>query len=84
MDATGTAAWLAQQVLYYLGNASPYLLQLVLAILTLLFSQVMSNVGSTVILLCAPGRVRWDASIREGAKVRVGQALGVAALSRRG
>jgi phosphatidylserine decarboxylase len=42
------------------------------------------NVGSTVILLCAPGRVRWDAAIREGVKVRVGQALGVAALSRRG
>jgi di/tricarboxylate transporter len=51
MDATGTAAWLAQQVLYYLGNASPYLLQLVLAVLTLLFSQVMSNVGATVMMV---------------------------------
>jgi phosphatidylserine decarboxylase len=35
------------------------------------------NVGSTVIVLCAPGRVRWDASIRMGGKVRVGQRLGV-------
>ena len=51
MDATGTAAWLAQQVLYYLGNSSPYLLQLVLAVLTLLFSQVMSNVGATVMMV---------------------------------
>lgn len=51
MDATGTAAWLAQQVLHYLGNSSPYLLQLVLAVLTLLFSQVMSNVGATVMMV---------------------------------
>jgi len=42
------------------------------------------NVGSTVIVLCTPGRVRWDAAIREGAVLRVGQALGVADLSRRG
>ena len=42
------------------------------------------NVGSTVILLCAKGRVRWDAAIREEAKVRVGQALGRAALTRGG
>jgi di/tricarboxylate transporter len=51
MDATGTAAWLAQQVLYYLGGTSPYVLQLVLAVLTLLFSQVMSNVGATVMMV---------------------------------
>jgi phosphatidylserine decarboxylase len=41
------------------------------------------NVGSTIIVLCARGRVRWDASIREGAIVRVGQPLGVADISRR-
>ena len=51
MDATGTAAWLAQEVLQHLGNASPYVLQLSLAILTLLFSQVMSNVGATVMMV---------------------------------
>lgn len=51
MDATGTAAWLAQQVLQHLGNASPYVLQLCLAVLTLLFSQVMSNVGATVMMV---------------------------------
>ncbi len=51
MDATGTAAWIAQQILHYFGNSSPYLLQLVLAVLTLLFSQVMSNVGATVMMV---------------------------------
>ena len=51
MDATGTAAWLAQQVLTYLGHASPWVLQMALAILTLLFSQVMSNVGATVMMV---------------------------------
>ena len=51
MDATGTAAWLAQEVLAYLGHGAPWLLQLSLAILTLLFSQVMSNVGATVMMV---------------------------------
>ena len=51
MDSTGTAAWLAQQVVHYFGAGSPYLLQLVLAVLTLLFSQVMSNVGATVMMV---------------------------------
>ncbi|GAA0251657.1 SLC13 family permease [Rhodanobacter caeni] len=51
MDSTGTAAWLAQQVLHYLGGASPYVLQVVLGVLTLLFSQVMSNVGATVMMV---------------------------------
>ncbi|MCB1780615.1 MAG: phosphatidylserine decarboxylase [Candidatus Competibacteraceae bacterium] len=34
------------------------------------------NMGSTVILLFSPGVVRWDASIRAGAAVRMGQRLG--------
>lgn len=51
MDATGTAAWIAQVVLEHLGSASPWLLQLCLAVLTLLFSQVMSNVGATVMMV---------------------------------
>lgn len=51
MDATGTAAWLAQEVLTYLGHAAPWVLQLSLAVLTLLFSQVMSNVGATVMMV---------------------------------
>jgi di/tricarboxylate transporter len=51
MDATGTAAWLAQEVLDKLGGASPWVLQACLAVLTLLFSQVMSNVGATVMMV---------------------------------
>ncbi len=51
MDATGTAAWIAQEVLQHLGGHSHWLLQLALAILTLLFSQVMSNVGATVMMV---------------------------------
>lgn len=51
MDATGTAAWVAQEVLQHLGGHSHWLLQLSLAILTLLFSQVMSNVGATVMMV---------------------------------
>jgi di/tricarboxylate transporter len=51
MDTTGTAAWLAQEVLLHLGHASPWILQTSLAILTLLFSQVMSNVGATVMMV---------------------------------
>ncbi len=51
MDATGTAAWIAQGMLAHLGAASPWVLQASLGILTLLFSQVMSNVGATVMMV---------------------------------
>ena len=51
MDSTGTAAWVAQEVLQHLGGHSHWLLQLSLAVLTLLFSQVMSNVGATVMMV---------------------------------
>jgi len=51
MDATGTAAWIAQGILAHLGSASPWVLQACLGILTLLFSQVMSNVGATVMMV---------------------------------
>ncbi|MBL8251668.1 MAG: phosphatidylserine decarboxylase [Candidatus Competibacter sp.] len=34
------------------------------------------NMGSTVILLFGPGAIRWDAGIRAGAPVRMGQRLG--------
>ncbi|WP_267224806.1 SLC13 family permease [Dyella silvae] len=51
MDATGAAAWIAQVVLQHLGHTSHWVLQLSLAVLTLLFSQVMSNVGATVMMV---------------------------------
>ncbi len=51
MDATGTAAWIAQQALVHLGSVAPWVLQLFLAVLTLLFAQMMSNVGATVMMV---------------------------------
>ncbi len=51
MDATGTAAWIAQIVLVHLGGAAPWVLQLCVAVLTVLFALVMSNVGATVMMV---------------------------------
>jgi phosphatidylserine decarboxylase len=34
------------------------------------------NLGSTVVLVLSPGRVRWDAALVPGTTVRMGQALG--------
>ncbi len=51
MDASGTAAWIAQEVLRYLGDMPQWALQACVAIITLLASQVMSNVGATVMMV---------------------------------
>ena len=51
MDSTGTASWIAQEVLAVLGHAPQWTLQLSIAVLTLMFSQVMSNVGATVMMV---------------------------------
>jgi di/tricarboxylate transporter len=51
VDATGTAAWVAQEMLRVLGQVHPYVLQLALAVLTSFFTQVMSNVGATVVMV---------------------------------
>lgn len=51
MDSTGTAAWIAQEVMATLGNVPGWLLQLAIALLTTLFAQVMSNVGATVVMV---------------------------------
>lgn len=51
MDSTGTAAWLAQELLVLSHGAPQWSLQLGIAVLTLLFSQVMSNVGATVMMV---------------------------------
>lgn len=51
MDSTGAAAWLAQELLIFSHGSPQWLLQLVLAVLTLLASQVMSNVGATVMMV---------------------------------
>lgn len=51
MDSTGAAAWLAQEVLVYLGDWPQWGLQAVVAILALLFSQIVSNVGAAVMMV---------------------------------
>jgi len=51
MDATGAAAWLAQEVLRYLGGWPQWGLQAVIALLALFFSQIVSNVGATVMMV---------------------------------
>ncbi|MGH8042455.1 MAG: SLC13 family permease [Rudaea sp.] len=51
MDSTGTAAWIAQEALRYLGSLPQWALQACVAILALLFSQIMSNVGAAVMMV---------------------------------
>jgi di/tricarboxylate transporter len=51
-EKTGTAAWIAHQVLGALGGAvSPIVLLTVIATLSTLFTLVISNVGATVLLV---------------------------------
>jgi len=51
METTGTAAWLAQQVLDLLGDVPQLVIQVVLAVMATAFTLVMSNVGATVLLV---------------------------------
>jgi di/tricarboxylate transporter len=51
VENSGTAAWIAQEVLYYLGDVSVWVLQIVIATMATLFTLVMSNVGATVLLV---------------------------------
>jgi len=51
METTGTAAWIAQEILSLVGEVHPFVLQLVLALLGTFFTLVMSNVGACVLLV---------------------------------
>ena len=51
VETTGTAAWIAHEVLRLLGNVPLWVLQSVLAVLTTGFTLLMSNVGATVLLV---------------------------------
>ncbi|MEM9529544.1 MAG: SLC13 family permease [Pseudomonadota bacterium] len=51
MDATGTAAWIAQETLAFLGDVPVIVLQIMLATMTTFFTLVMSNVGATALLV---------------------------------
>ena len=51
VEQSGTAAWIAQQVLFLLDGVPIWVLQTVIAILATVFTLVMSNVGATVLLV---------------------------------
>jgi len=51
VDATGAAAWVAQELLIALDHPSVLELEILVAGLTTLFALVMSNVGATVVMV---------------------------------
>lgn len=51
VEQSGTAAWVAQQVLIVLGDVPVWILQAAIAVLATVFTLVMSNVGATVLLV---------------------------------
>ena len=51
VQETGTAAWIAQQILLLLGDVPNWVLQAALAALATVFTLLMSNVGATVLLV---------------------------------
>jgi di/tricarboxylate transporter len=51
MDSTGTAAWLAQEIIAHTGHMPQWALQTCIAIMALLFSQVISHVGTAVMMV---------------------------------
>lgn len=51
VESSGTASWIADQILTSLGDVEIWQLQLVIAILATVFTLVMSNVGATVLLV---------------------------------
>ncbi len=51
LETTSTAAWIAQEWLLLMGNVSPWVIQLMLAVLATVFTLVISNVGATVLLV---------------------------------
>jgi di/tricarboxylate transporter len=51
MERTGTAAWIAQEIMAVLGDVPELAIQIALAMLATFFSLVMSNVGATTILV---------------------------------
>lgn len=51
VDRTGTAAWIAQEILTLVGDVPVWVLQVVVAGLATFFTLVMSNIGATVLLV---------------------------------
>lgn len=51
VETTGTAKWIAEQVLSVVGAAPDWVIQASVAVLATFFTLVMSNVGATVLLV---------------------------------
>lgn len=51
VDQSGTAAWIAQEILLLVGDVPDWVLQVVIALLATFFTLVMSNIGATVLLV---------------------------------
>ena len=51
VDQSGTAAWMAYQILNIVGDVPAWVLQAVLACMATVFTLVMSNIGATVLLV---------------------------------
>jgi len=51
VESTGTAKWIAEQVLSVLGDSPIWVIQAAVAVLATFFTLVMSNVGATVLLV---------------------------------
>jgi di/tricarboxylate transporter len=51
VETTGTAKWIAEQVLSVVGNMPIWVVQSAVAVLATFFTLVMSNVGATVLLV---------------------------------
>ncbi len=51
VETTGTAKWIAEQVLFVVGDMPIWVIQTAVAVLATFFTLVMSNVGATVLLV---------------------------------
>lgn len=51
VETSGTAQWIASEVVALVGGAAPWLIQAAIALLATAFTLVMSNVGATVLLV---------------------------------
>lgn len=51
MERTGTAAWIAQEIMIILGDVPELAIEVALAVMATVFTLVMSNVGATTILV---------------------------------
>ncbi|MEN8169584.1 MAG: SLC13 family permease [Pseudomonadota bacterium] len=51
VETSGTAKWIAGEVVALVGDAAPWVIQASIAVLATFFTLVMSNVGATVLLV---------------------------------